>query len=264
MGKQLCVFLVLFPVILAACTSSPTVDVVEPEPLPFLSSLPSRENLVFVGIIGIRSNPKETLRLALEDAARKVAIFNQVSGEYFTEINVGSGAFDYTHNVVTNLSYDEESAKNYIDALKYDSNTDAMEIEGTFIIRTSYPASLPYPVSYRPEYSGADKKPDWVDNPPLQISGYEIGIGYAGRHSTITEACSASYKNAIFSILRNLTVTARGGDLLFNSLGAFDYKTENNNAFYARGALRDFYVLDTWINPKDKSVWTLAIAEPIK
>jgi hypothetical protein len=29
---------------------------------------------------------------------------------------------------------------------------------------------------------------------------------------------------------------------------------------FAEGNVTGFYVLDTWINPNDKSVWTLAIA----
>ena len=261
------IFFSLLPFFLffGACTGGPRpvnypdIDTDTSEPL--LLSLPAESGLVFIGVAGKRSHPRDTVQSALEEAARRVAVFHNVSGEYLAENNIGSGAFDYTHNTRTVLYYDREGSGRYVDLLSYNSDTDAVEIDNTLIIRTTYRAALPHPVQYHPVYKGAEKKPDWVDNPPSTIGEYEAGIGYAGRHSTIAEACVTSFSNAIFAIIRNVCIKSSNTDILYQGSGLFDYKTSNNNIIYASGSLSNFYVLDTWIDPANKSVWTLAIAQ---
>lgn len=261
----LCLF---FPLLLSGCrTASASVadqtfviEIPVEEPPPLLLSMPTEQGLAFIGVAGIQSSPQETIRLALEDAARRVAVFYSVSGEFFTEINIGSGAFDYTHNIFTSLDYDEEGAKQFVDALQFNADTDSIEIENALIMRVTYQAALPIPVSYHPVYSGSARKPDWVDNPPLSIGDYEVGIGYAGRRSSTADTCFTSYTNAIFSIIRNINIKAGAGDLNYQAAGTFDYKTSSGNFIYAQGSLVNFYVLDTWIDPTTKAVWTLAIA----
>jgi len=241
-------------------TASPTETPVQPP--SFFPSAPVEKGLVFIGVAGRRSNPKETLQFALEDAARRVAIFHEVTGEYAVENNIGSGAFDYTHNTYTSLYYNKEGAKQYIDALQFNTNTDTLETDNVFFIRTTYPSVLPSPVKYRPLYRGPDKKPDWVDNPPAKIEGYEIGIGYAGRHSSLVDSYTNSCNNAIFAIIRNVNTASRSSNTQYQSTGSlFGYKTANDNVTYSYGVLSGFYVLDTWIDPKTKVVWTLAIAK---
>jgi hypothetical protein len=227
----------------------------------FFFSAPTGAGLVFIGVAGKRSSPRDTIQFALEDAARKVAAFYGVSGEYAVQNNIGSGIFEYTLNTFTQLYYDAEGSSQYLDALEFNADIDSMEMENTFIIRTTYPAALPAPVTYRPTYSGNDQKPDWIDNPPLEIPGYEMGIGYSGRYSSMANTCSNSFHNAIFAIIRNVNTATRSSGLVYQNTGKFfGYRTTNDNITYSYGALTGFYVLDMWINPQDKSVWTLAIA----
>ena len=222
---------------------------------------PLKGGLVFIGAAVKRSNPKETVQFALEDAARQVAKFYSVSGEYGVENNFGSGAFDYTHNTYTNIVYDTEGSGKHIEAFQFDADKDSFEIDNTFFIRVVYPASLPFPVKYRPVYSGADKKPDWVDNPPLEIEGYESGVGYSGRYSSIAGAYTNSVNNAVFAIIRNINAVSKSSDLLYQETGSlFGYKTSSENIVYSFGTFKNFYILDSWIDPKEKTVWTLAIA----
>ena len=240
-------------------TSAAAPSAVQPS---FFPSAPTGNELVFIGAAGKRSNPKETLQFALEDAARRVAIFYEVSGEYAVENNIGSGAFDYTHNTYTSLYYNKEGVQQYVNALKFNADTDTTEIENSFFIRTTYPAVMSTPVRYRPVYRGPDKKPDWVDAPPAKIGDYEVGVGYAGRHSSLVDTYTNSCNNAIFAIIRNVNTTSRSSSTLYqNTGGLFGYKTSSDNITYSYGILTGFYVLDTWIDPKTKSVWTLAIAK---
>jgi hypothetical protein len=227
----------------------------------FFFSAPTGNGLVFIGVAGKRSNPKDTIQVALEDAARRVAAFNGVSGEFAVQNNIGSGIFEYTLDTYTQLSYDMEGSKKYVDALEFNADIDSIEIENALIIRTTYPGTLPVPVGYRPTYSGNDKKPDWVGNPPTEIAGYDIGVGYSGRYSSLANACNNSFNNAIFAIIRNVNTATRSSDVVYQSTGGlFGYRTTNDSTTYSYGFLTGFYVLDMWIDPKDKSVWTLAIA----
>lgn len=227
----------------------------------FFSSFPTGEGIVFIGVAEKRSNPKETVKFALESAAQRVAVFYRISGEFVVEHNIGSGAFDYLAKTHTRLYADKEQSKQYVEALQYDADTDSLELENSFLIRTVYKSTLPYPVNYRPKYAGVDRKPDWVDNPPDKIEGYEMGIGFSGRYSSFSDTITNSWYNAVFAIIRNINTSSQSNDLLYqNTNSLFGYKTSNDNKLYSFGALCYFYVLDTWIDPKTKSVWTLAIA----
>jgi len=229
-------------------------------PVSFFSSLPDGNGLVFIGSTGRRSDPKETLQFALEDAARQVAVFHKVLGEFTVVNNIGSGAFDYVNDTYTSLAYDIEGATQYVDALQFNADTDTLEIENSFFVRTIYPSALPFPLRYKPVH-GADQKPDWVDNPPVNIEGYEVGVGYSGRYSLLSDTYRNSSHNAIFYIIRGINATSKSSEMLYQNTGSlFGYKTSNNNTVYSYGTLTGFYVLDTWMDPKTRSVWTLAIA----
>jgi len=229
-------------------------------PASFFLSLPDENGLVFIGCTGKRSNPKETLQFALEDAARQAAIFHKVSGEFSLVNNIGSGAFDYYNGTYTLIDYDVEGSKQYIDQLQFDADTDTLETENTFFVKTMYSSALPFPVSYRPVHR-ADQKPDWVDNPPLEIEGYEVGTGYSGRFSSLTDTYRNSSRNAVIDIIRKINATTMSSGMLYQNTGSlFGYKTTNDNTVHSFGTLTGFYVLDTWMDPHDKSVWTLAIA----
>jgi len=222
--------------------------------------LPDENGLVFIGSAGRRSNPKETLRFALEDAARQIAVFHKVAGEFTIVNNTGSGAFDYVNDTYTSLDYDIEGSKQYIDSLQFNADTDTLEIENAFFVRAIYRSALLFPLSYKPVHS-SDQKPDWVDNPPLEIEGYEVGVGYSGRYSSLSDTYKNSCRNAIFEIIRGVNATSENSDILYQNTGnLFGYKTSNNNTVRSYGTLAGFYVLDTWMDSHEKSVWTLAIA----
>jgi hypothetical protein len=263
--KNNLLYLLLCLFAFSTCSAFPSIlpaPLVNDSHVSFFSSFPSDGGLVFIGTAKKRSNPDETLQLAIEDAALRVAVFHHVSGEYVVENNIGSGAFDYTYNTVTRLFTAKDQSKQYVDILQYNAGTDSIELDNSLFIRAIYKSSLPNPVSFRPKYIGTDRKPDWIDNPPNEIEGYEVGVGFSNRYSSITDTFTNSWYNAVFAIIRNINTSARSSDLLYQNTGSlFGYKTSNDNMLYSFGALNCFYALDTWIDPKTKSVWTLAIAK---
>ncbi|MDR1058800.1 MAG: hypothetical protein LBL43_04555 [Treponema sp.] len=262
-------FFAFLVISLTACGSLPLAGVNSPglnrpggvrsgDGEPFWTTLPSPDGLVFIGAAGIRSKTEESVQLALEDAARKVALFNGVEGSFTTHTNIGAGTLDYQSGARGSLAFAQDYKK-YIDSFDFDEEKDVLRTETSLFVRVRYPGSVP--VAYRIPPRRGDEKPAWVDEPPLEISGYEVGLGYAGRRATHRDTVITSYENAVFAIIRNAAAAAGSRDVLYEGSGAFDYSAATQNEVRAYGSLSDFYVLDTWTDPASMVVWTLAVAQ---
>jgi len=238
-------------------SSSPSVDI------SFLLSTPNGNELVFLGVAGKRSSRKETLKYALEDAARRVSIFNRVRAEFvYANRNDSTlmGNNQWTHAA---LEYDKERAERYIETLNFDPDkkSDIIEVENAVIIRTTYPVSLSSPIFYVPTYYGIEKRPNWVNAPPASIGGYNVGIGYSDKYSSTAETWKKSFDDAIFSIVRSMDASSKSEESnVINTSSMFGYSRTTEEFTYSLRTLAEFYVLDVWMDPKTKAVWTLAIA----
>jgi hypothetical protein len=96
-------------------------------------------------------------------------------------------------------------------------------------------------------------EPGWRYRAPL-IAGYTTAVGFAGPRRSIREAVSKSYENAAAGLIANQSI----------NLQVFDSVSGGGGASYiaatAEGELQGFVVLEMWIDPKTKGVWTLAAA----
>jgi len=229
----------------------------------FLLSTPTGNGLVFWGVAGKRTSRKETLKYALEDAARRVSIFNMVTAEFVYANRDDSTLLGNNQWIHAALEYDKEGAERYIDILKFDPDkkSDIIEVGNAVIIRTVYPGSLSSPVFYLPTYNGIEKKPNWVNAPPVSIGGYNVGIGYSDRYSSTAETWKKSFDDAIFSLVRGIDASSRSEETsIINTSSMFGYSRTTEDFTYSIRTLAEFYVLDVWMDPKTKAVWTLAIA----
>jgi hypothetical protein len=224
----------------------------------FWTSMPSGD-LVFIGGAGLRSNRDESIQLALLDIARKVSIFNSVEGQFTTYNKIGSSFFDYTMDTTSSLRFNEDY-QGFAENLEYDPDTDIIQIENTIFVRARFKAPDPIAIPYRITAEYGSSRPLWIDNPPAEISGYRVGVGFAGRRAYHRDTVNASFEAAIFSIIKEISSQVSAGALNYQGSGVFDYRTTNDNMIIARGVLHSFYVLDTWIDPSNMTVWTLAIA----
>jgi hypothetical protein len=252
---------ILFFLLLPACTSSaPPVqedtsasgDAALQE---FMDTSPREGRLVFLGVAGIRSRIQESVDLALEEAARRVAIFREVEGEFSTLSAKGGRLLDYRAESTASLRFDT-AYKDYLETLEFDENSDVMRIENAIFVRVRYPGSLDLP--YLPSGPG---KPFWIENPPATIGEYIVGVGYADRRDAHRDTVIASYENAVFSIIRDLSAVSSGQNIDYRGEGFLDISFTSQQGIDAKGSLMGFYALETWTDPVDKSVWTLAIAK---
>lgn len=244
-----------------ACIGNPAVNTSDNDQVQqFLSTLPAADGLVFIGVAGRRVNQNETLRLALENAAQRVSMFHRVSGEYILENTIGSGFLDWTHDVRSALAFDVDGSARYLDLLQFDIDNDTMLFRNAFFVRTFVQMTLPSPVNFLPSY-GADGRPDWINSIPI-IDGYEVGVGFSARRASMAETFNNSRNNAIFSIIKNISATARSSNIQsYRSDSIFAFDAITDHSIHAYGTLSSFYVLDTWIDQRTWQVWTLAIAK---
>ena len=245
--------------LLQGCKSPPSFQEVpsDGELKIFMDTSPREGKLVFLGVSGKRSRRQEAIDLALEDAVRRIAIFEQVEGEYAVLSNRGGRLLDYRAEASSNLSYNA-SYEDYFAFVEFDEISGVFETENSVFVRVSYPGNLE--INYRPSALMPDGKPFWVENPPEMIGKYLVGVGYAGRRNAYKDTVNASYENAIFSVIRNLYSVSSGQSVNYRGAGFLDIASIARQELNASGTIKGFYVLETWTDPKDKSVWALAVA----
>jgi hypothetical protein len=266
MLKKVVYVLILFSlVLLSGCRTvpsragPPSAGTDEPGPgAGFWDATPFDNELVFHGAAGVLSSREESIRLALEDAARKVSVFNSVEGQFYSYTNIGARTLDYSSDAAASLWYDQDYQQ-YVEALSFDPERDILQHENAIFVRVRYYAPAPVRINYRPPVSGRDIRPEWIDRPP-DIAGYTVGVGFAGRRLSPRDTVNSAYESAIFSIIKNISATVSATATDFQGSGAFDFSSASGSTLAARGVLRGFYVLDTWTDPLTLGVWTLAVA----
>jgi hypothetical protein len=224
----------------------------------FWNAVPLNNELIFHGAAGLLSDREESIRLALEDAARKLAVFYTVEGRFSSYTNIGAGALDYRSDIQTSLTYDQDYRR-YVEELDFDPGMDMLQRGNVIFVRARYRPPAPVAIPYIPLPFAENGKPGWIDNPPL-VSGYTVGVGYAGRHASPGDTVNYSFENAVFSIIKNTSALVSERLESFQGSGAYDFSSTSNSALFARGILRGFYALDTWTDPQTQAVWTLALA----
>ncbi|MDR3333476.1 MAG: hypothetical protein LBT13_01115 [Treponema sp.] len=226
----------------------------------FFNTPSLRNELIFVGVASIRFNHQESVQAALEDAAKKVAFFYAVEGMLEYREEKGLGFLDYNAERKTSLNLAQDYLQ-YLEALEYDPETDILVDELAVFVRTRH--RVQKLVSHNHVFSSKTGKPQWVENPPTNIAGLHAGVGYANPRQYHKDTVIASYENAVHTIIRNISSDVRSGVETRkdsqDTLNSIDAK--RSGTVFAQGKLTGFYVLEIWVDPKNRGVWTLAIAE---
>lgn len=220
------------------------------------STVPAGGKLVIIGAAGRQIRREDAVTLALEDAAKKAAFFHGIYGYTETFVQSGSAYYDFDSGKSVEFVYDEEYIK-YVDRFEFDEKQDVFEEEDSVFVRVRFDASLGSQLSFRPTAAGST--PEWIRTPPRDLGGYTAGVGFSLRHSYYKDAVIASYEAAAASILNKLHSRAGSASDSLETGGYSDALTLEMQV--AEGFLTEFYVLEIWVDPSNKSVWTLAIAK---
>ena len=255
-------------VVLAVCGcesigNSPPVRFFKPDSVEaptstpsYTKTLPGTDRLVIVGISGRQSRREDEILLAKEDAARKVSIYHSVEGTLEHVQDIGAGFWDYNVGSNVFIEYDQR-LEQFMEKLSYDPDKDVMRNEnGVVFVRFTYPAVFPGRINYT-FGTNSDGSPEWTTRPPGELSGFIAGVGRSSRLERIGDTIRRSYENAVASIVSKISSEVSSRELLASATNS----TESQIYSHSTGKLKNFLVLETWINPRTQAVWTLAIAE---
>ena len=214
--------------------------------------------LVFIGVSPRLSNRETSIQTALEDAARRFSLYNSVNCTVLRRERIGGGIMDFHINRTYTLQYDEDLEK-YIEQLEYDPLSDIYENNNALFIVTRVAANTDTPANRG--HSSRGERPQWIDSPPSSIGGFITGVGYSTRLTSHADTVIKSYEYAIVGIMENIAIAVNSDHQHYlNSFSAFGFDINISNDLSSSGVLRNFYILESWTNPADLSVWTLAIA----
>ena len=216
-------------------------------------TLPGPGGLPVLGVSARLSSRGAEIEAAREDAARKVSMYNYVWASVVSVQNIGSGYLDYYVDSNTQVVYDE-NLERYLDKLSFDPDRDVMRnSDGSVFIKFAYPAAFPGIVSYS-FARNQDGSPEWKSRPPREISGFLAGVGFSARLERLGDTFRKSYESAAASIVSGASNSVVARDTQVGSQGDSNIRSRSSGGIY------NFTVLETWIDPKSRAVWTLAIA----
>jgi hypothetical protein len=248
------IFLVLF----CSCAGEPAPVAVPPVPEPsperrFWFTQADGEELIIIGSAARRVNRDEALALALEDAARKAAIHDRVTGIIRRREIQQTGFMGFSSDTEMELISPQDYGA-YTESLNYNPDTDVLERDNAVFVRVHFPGvpgrGLAFTVS-------SGNPPGWTGAPP-SFPGYQVGVGFSAAHQNLSDTVRASYESAIFSIVEGLSSMVSVSQADSNLGHVSSYATRSSDA---RATLTGFYVLEIWIDPQTRAVWTLAVAQ---
>jgi hypothetical protein len=221
----------------------------------YFLTAPEKGALVIIGVASRQLKQAEERDAALDDAARKAAYYMGITGKVIREHRAGGTFFDFSAAVASDIVFDTDYGK-YRDALVYDEAKDLLRTSDAVFVRCTYPVPAIHPIPYTARI--IDGEPEWIHRRNQEIAGYMAGVGFAAKQRRPSETITKAYESAIIALLSRTStvVTVRDTDAKGN--GAV-----SEMVAVAEGALSDFFVLETWIDPKTKAVWTLAVAREI-
>ena len=219
----------------------------------FLITPPWPGSLVIVGVSGRQFRRQTEIDNALEDAARKAAMYHGVKVIAESVQSIGSGIFDYYTNSSIKIEYNEE-LEFYMDKLAFNPDRDVARGSNGVFVRFTYPAVFPGRIGYS-FWKTPDGRPSWINNPPREINGFIAGVGFSAKQFKYQDGFTKSRDSAVAAIVSQLSTTIT--TYTFSDVG------QNTTVIKQRseGFLAHFVILEIWIDPKNQDVWTLAIAQ---
>jgi len=217
----------------------------------------SVQDLVFIGVSARLSSHNESIRNALNDAARKLSFFQSVSASSEKFQSIGASDWNVSFDSGYSLQYDDDLDK-YLDLLEYDLDIDLFENNNAVFITAKVASNISMPV-FR-GHSISKIRPYWVDTPPSQIGGFAAGVGFSGRLYSYSDTVVRSYEKAVISIIENTDIFVSSEQWLYQTDDFLGFDAQSTGGTSAYGTLENFYVIESWTDEANMNVWTLAVA----
>ena len=222
-------------------------------PAGYFVTIPNQNSINIIGVSGSMQKRETEINNALEDAARKASMFHGMSVYYEITQSTGSGFFDYQNISSLIIDYDKQ-LESYMEKLKYDPECDILTEDNVVYIRFTYPVNFPNQITY--SFSkNINGSPEWVTTRPKSIDGFITGIGYSARQFRRQDTFVRSYESAIAELVSNLSTVVSIKNIAIGNRHVTETETHSS------GNLKNFIIMEIWVDPDTLAVWTLAIAQ---
>jgi hypothetical protein len=214
---------------------------------------------VFIGVASARYLPNgrdRAVELALRGAARQAAFFHGVEAVIKTTETYDPQLRVTRINETRELVYDTDYEK-HLPLLAFDAERDVREEHGALFVRAAFTgATGGNPFAAVPVTRTA-AKPSWVEDPPAEYNGFPCATGVSGPRLSYHDAVTASYEDAVFALVKNsLAQVYASGQMT-------EHAMLDASVTLVRGAVKGFYILETWRDPESGAAWTLAVAREV-
>jgi len=209
-----------------------------------------------VTIIGVSSPMMKRdaeIAAAKEDAAKKAAMYYGVQGKIETTHGGGANFFDYISDSRVEVVYDKDYTK-YIEQLTFDQKNDVLITKEAIFIRFKLAAAAKS-INYTAKTDG-NGRPTWTTSRQLpQFNGFITVVGFAQKQRYLKDTIYKATEAAVARIVE--TLSTKVSEKIVASAGSGNA----DNYSVSKGKLVNFHVIEFWVEPKTKNVYTLAIAK---
>jgi hypothetical protein len=214
---------------------------------------PSNNTLTIIGVSNPMVRRQDEIDAAKEDAARKAAMYFGIHGRIESLNSTGANFFDYLYDSDLEITYDTDFEK-YKNQLVFDQQNDVLVTHEGIFVRFQYMTAIT-----EIDYSAGitNGRPDWIKNSERpEFEGYITAVGFSKNQRRLKDTIFKSTENAIVRMIESLSTTVntketsapgRGASSLIHSV--------------SEGELYGFRVIEFWIEPETRYVYTLAVAK---
>lgn len=212
----------------------------------------SNNKLTVIGVSNQMMRRQDEITSAKEDAARKVAMYYGIQGSLEMTNRTGSGLLDYAHSSNIDLAY-EADYERFIDQLTYDPQEDVLRTSEGIFVRFQHNTNV-MNISYNARLN--NDRPSWIRNQDMPvIEGFVTAVGFSRNQRRLKDTIFKSAENAVIRMIEDLYTTVNTREVSVTGQGS-------SSVIHARseGRLNNFQVIEFWIEPETRYVYTLAIA----
>jgi len=208
--------------------------------------------LVIIGVSNNMSKRQDEIAAAKEDAALKVALFYLIKGKIDMVNDTGSGFLDYQIESKVELAFDTDYEK-YIDQLVFDMENDMLITNEGVFIRFQYITDV-MGINYNANM--VNGRPNWIGNSGRpEFEGYITSIGFSRNQRRIKDTILKATEDAALRMIESLSTAVYTKEVSVTGQGSSSFIHT-----VSEGTLYGFQVIEFWIEPVTRNVYTLAVA----
>jgi len=213
---------------------------------------PSNNMLTVIGVSNPMIRRQDEITAAKEDAARKAAMYFWIQGRIETVNNTGAGFFDYQYDSDVELVFDTDYEK-YINQLTFDQQNDVLITQEGIFVRFQCAAAVTE-INY--SISTVNGRPNWIRNSGKpEFEGYVTAVGFSRNQRRLKDTIIKSTQDAALRMIENLSTTVNTKEISAAGQGSSSLVHT-----VSEGKLYGFQVIEFWIEPETRYVYTLAVA----